>query len=132
MQKVERKQQFDPEIVTKLSEMLDDHNCLVKKFRMVRNRFEAQPDSTFRLRLFGNRKTDGREYNMPTASEVAGLIVGDLTAANVERDIIVEHRSNGLQRITNMDPSFMSMTYPLIHPYGEDGYRIDIPLTRTG
>uniref|UniRef100_A0A803PIA8 ATP-dependent DNA helicase n=1 Tax=Cannabis sativa TaxID=3483 RepID=A0A803PIA8_CANSA len=71
--------------------------------------------------------TDGRQYNMPTVSEVAGLIVGDFTEANYERDVIVEHRTNGLQRITDLHPSFMSMTYPLIHPYGEDGYRLHIP-----
>ncbi|KAH0644169.1 hypothetical protein KY284_032053 [Solanum tuberosum] len=72
--------------------------------------------------------TDGRQYNIPTTSEVAGLIVGDLTEENFQRDIIVEHRKNGLQRITDLHPSFMSMTYPLIHPYGEDGYRLGINL----
>ncbi|KAH0713702.1 hypothetical protein KY289_009661 [Solanum tuberosum] len=53
---------------------------------------------------------------------------GDLTNANFQRDVIVEHPKNGLQRITDLHPSFMSMNYPLIHPYGEDGYRHGIPL----
>ena len=108
--------------------MLDQHNSLVKSFRMARDRFKEQPGSTFRLRLLSRRTTDGRQYNMPTVSEVAGLIIGDFSEANYQRDVIVEHRTNGLQRITDLHPSFMSMTYPLIHPYGEDGYRIDIPL----
>ncbi|KAH0781487.1 hypothetical protein KY290_001085 [Solanum tuberosum] len=62
------------------------------------------------------------------ASEVAGLIIGDITDANFQRDVIVEQRKKGLQRITILHPSFMSMTYPLIHPYGEDGYRLGILL----
>ena len=52
--------------------------------------------------------------------------MGDLTEENFKRDIIVELRKNGLQRISNLHPSFMFMTYPLIHPYGEDGYNVGI------
>ena len=108
--------------------MLDEHNILVKSFRMARDRYREQPESVFRLRLLSERTNDGRQYNLPTASEVAGLIIGDLTDANFQRDVIVEHRKKGLQRITDLHPSFMSMTYPLIHPYGEDGYRLGIQL----
>ncbi|XP_060192363.1 uncharacterized protein LOC132621904 [Lycium barbarum] len=121
-------EEIDPKIVEALSEMLDNHNILVKSFRMARDRYREHPESVFRLRLISNRTRDGRQYNMPTTSEVAGLIVGDVTEENFQRDIIVEHRKNGLQRITDLHPSFMSMTYPLIHPYGEDGYRPGIQL----
>ncbi|XP_062075050.1 uncharacterized protein LOC133779064 [Humulus lupulus] len=123
-----RKIEIEHEIVHELSQMLDQHNNLVKSFRMARDRFKAQLESTFRLRLLSSRTTDGRQFNMPTSSEVAGLIVGDFSEANFERDVIVEHRTKGIKRITDLHPSFMSMTYPLVHPYGEDGYRLGIPL----
>ncbi|XP_062113106.1 uncharacterized protein LOC133824253 [Humulus lupulus] len=123
-----RKIEIEHETVHELSQMLDQHNSLVKSFRMARDKFKAQPEPTFSLRLLSSRTTNGRQYNMPTSSEVAGLIVGDFSEANFERDVIVEHRTKGIQRITDLHPSFMSMTYPLIHPYGEDGYRLDIPL----
>ncbi|XP_015057654.1 uncharacterized protein LOC107003921 [Solanum pennellii] len=116
------------DIVQGICEMLNEHNVLVKSFRMARDRYREQPQTEFRLRLLSERINDGRQYNIPTASEVAGLIIGDLTDANFQRDVIVEHRKNGLQRITDLHPSFMSMTYPLIHPYGEDGYRLGIQL----
>ena len=115
---------IDPEIVQGLSVMLEEHNILVKTFLMARDRYKEHPEREFRLRLLSNRSMDGRQYNLPTTSEVAGLIVCDLTEENFQRDIIVEHRKNGLQRISDLHPSFMSMTYPLIHPYGEDGYRV--------
>uniref|UniRef100_A0A3Q7EEM9 Uncharacterized protein n=1 Tax=Solanum lycopersicum TaxID=4081 RepID=A0A3Q7EEM9_SOLLC len=41
---------------------------------------------------------------------------------------LLSNRKNGLQRISDLHSSFMSMTYPLIHPYGEDGYRVGINL----
>ena len=40
----------------------------------------------------------------------------------------MEHHKNGLQKITDLHSSFMSMTYPLIHPYDEDGHRLGIHL----
>uniref|UniRef100_A0A3Q7IID8 Helitron helicase-like domain-containing protein n=1 Tax=Solanum lycopersicum TaxID=4081 RepID=A0A3Q7IID8_SOLLC len=116
------------DIVQGICEMLDEHNVLVKSFRMSRDRYREQPQTEFRLRLLSEKISDGRQYNIPTASEVAGLIIGDLTDANFQRDVIVEHRKNGLQRITDLHPSFMSMTFPLIHPYGEDEYRLGIQL----
>lgn len=66
-------------------------------------------------------------YNLPTTSKVAAFIVGDLNDTNATRDVIVEHKSNGLQRITEVRPSFMAMQYqPLLFPYGEDGFQLGI------
>ena len=73
---------IDPEIVQGLSVMLEEHNILVKTFRIARDRYKEHPEHEFRLRLLSNRTTDGRQYNLPTTSEVAGLIVGDLTEEN--------------------------------------------------
>ena len=84
---------------------------------MARDRYLEQPESVFRLHLLTEKSNDGRQYNKPTTSEVAGLIIGELTDANFQRDVIVEHRKNGLQIITDLHPSFMAMNYPLIHPY---------------
>ncbi|KAK9176667.1 hypothetical protein WN944_028686 [Citrus x changshan-huyou] len=76
------KTKIDHEILHELSKMLDQHNNLVKSFRMARDIYKTQPESTFRLRLLNSRTRDGRRYNMPTISEVAGLIVGDFSEAN--------------------------------------------------
>uniref|UniRef100_A0A1S3ZD48 Helitron helicase-like domain-containing protein n=1 Tax=Nicotiana tabacum TaxID=4097 RepID=A0A1S3ZD48_TOBAC len=91
------------EIVNDLKQMLDGNNVLAKTFRMVRDRFQEDRSSNVRLRLIGKKSTDERRYNLPTVSEVAALVVGDFKL------------SRWLQ-------------YPLLFPYGEDGYREDIPL----
>ncbi|KVI04654.1 hypothetical protein Ccrd_017025 [Cynara cardunculus var. scolymus] len=119
---------LDLQITQDLSTMLEEHNMLVHSFRMARDIYMCEPNIVFRLRIINSRTTDGRQYNLPSANEVAGLIVGELSEKNFECDVIVEHRTTELQRITDLHPSFMSMTYPLIHPYGEDGFKQNILL----
>ncbi|XP_057756276.1 uncharacterized protein LOC130975502 [Arachis stenosperma] len=80
-------------IVNELKQMMDLHNPLAKR------------------------------YNIPTASEVAILIVGDIDESSLQRDIILETTSNRLKRIDVLHPSYRSLQYPLIFPYGEDGFR---------
>lgn len=112
--------------------MLDEHNNLVKSFRKARNMFEEQPQTTFRLRFPVNRTRDGRQYNIPTESEVGILVVGDLTEKKFERDVVVRHRRTGIKHIDELHQIYMSMVYPLIHPFGEDGYRLGIVLVDKG
>ena len=71
--------------------------------------------------------------------DIAGLVIGDYGVYDKNRDIIVEYKSGYLKRISVLHPSLMAMQYPILFPYGEDDYRIDIeyvnlnnsmPLTR--
>ncbi|KAL7145491.1 hypothetical protein ABFS83_07G088000 [Erythranthe nasuta] len=87
----------------------------------IQNRIDA-------VRLVKSRNTDGMTYNLPYASEIAGLIVGDFDTQEGVRDIVVETRSNKLQRISELHPLYLPLQYPLLFPYGEDGYRDDISL----
>lgn len=57
---------------------------------MVRDRYKADELDNVRLRLLCNRESDGRTYNLPTASEVAALIVGDIQESLDKRDIVIE------------------------------------------
>ncbi|XP_074377792.1 uncharacterized protein LOC141719320 [Apium graveolens] len=120
----ERGPAIDESIVQGLKQILDEHSNLVRSYRKARDMFEEQPQTTFHLWLPEARTRDGRQYNIPTKSEVGGLIVGELSEKKFERDVIVCHRTKGITHIDELHPSYMSMEYPLIHPYGEDGYRL--------
>ncbi|CAN1842066.1 hypothetical protein LINPERHAP1_LOCUS36728 [Linum perenne] len=85
--------------------MLDDYNILVKTFRYARERLMEDNVHQLKIKLFAQRRTDGREYDLPTGDELAALI-----------------------RISVYHPSLMSLQYPLLFPYGEDGWRSDIEL----
>ncbi|XP_020082238.1 uncharacterized protein LOC109705866, partial [Ananas comosus] len=123
---VDELQNIDRNIVHSLIEMFDSENEIVKAFRMARDRFRKSDCLPIRLRLIGSRMENTSQYNPPSCSEIAGLIVGDIGSADRHRDIVVEHKTQGLKRISDLHPSFMAMQYPILFPYDEDGFRIDI------
>jgi hypothetical protein len=65
------------------------------------------------------------------ASEVVGLVVDDIGQSDVGRDIIIEDRMSQLQQINEQHCKFMSMQYPLLFPYGEDGFHDNIVYHQT-
>jgi len=115
-------------IVEELRQILDDCNPYVKTYRTVRDKMKENNSPTIRLRLLGKRNRDGRRYNLPTASEVAALIVGDFENSDFDRDIVVEEQSGLLQRISIFDPTYFPLQYPMLFPKGEDGFRNDIEI----
>ncbi|KAL4276287.1 hypothetical protein AHAS_Ahas20G0192100 [Arachis hypogaea] len=116
----------DREIVAILRNMLDKYNSLAKSFYYTRDRYQQKNCTNIKLKLISKRTTDGRTYNLPSASEVAALIVGDVEQLSKDRDIIIESQSRNLQRIDIFHPSYLALQYPLLFLYGEDGFRLGI------
>ena len=79
------------------------------------------------IRILDTRVSDGRQYNRPTTNEVAALLVARGTNEGSRRDIILHTIGGQLQRISKTHPAYMALQYPLLFPYGEDGWRINIP-----
>ncbi|XP_058747146.1 uncharacterized protein LOC131620147 [Vicia villosa] len=117
--------EIDENIVHNLKIMLDEFNIHAKVFRMARVVLDDNALLDLKLRVICDRPEDGRVYNRPTVSEVAALIVGDIDSA-CNRDIIIQARNGGLQRIDEFHPAYLAYQYPLIFAYGEDGYRKNI------
>lgn len=107
--------------------MIDEYNPLSKSFRKVRDMVEAGNAPSLALRLFRKRANDSRMHNIPTADEVAGLIVGDFEDSDIGRDVIVHDTSLGFTRIHETHVLFLPLQYPLIFPLGENGWEPDIP-----
>jgi len=101
--------------------MLDLNNVHAKTFRMARDTFKDGPVQDVKLKLIADRKTDGRIYNKPTVSEVVALILGDIDSAS-HRDIILQGKTGHLQLINEFHADYLGLQYPLLFPYGEDGY----------
>lgn len=79
------------------------------------------------MRLIGKRSKDARMYNLPSISEVAVIIIGNLDNSCGERDILVDSKSGKLQCINDLNSTYLQLQYPLLFPYGEDGYIEEIP-----
>ncbi|CAN6562094.1 unnamed protein product [Malus baccata var. baccata] len=120
-------EKLDHHVVDGLIKMLDECNEVVKLFRLARDMIDEGSTSHLRLRLYGAQANHDAQYNLPACDEIGGLIVGDIGEFHTERDIIVEHRTHGLQRITKLHPKYMALQYPLLFPYGEDGYKKGLP-----
>ncbi|KAI5390377.1 hypothetical protein KIW84_075626 [Lathyrus oleraceus] len=105
--------------------MLYQNNIHAKAFRMARDMLKNHNVKDLKLGLIFDRQTDGRVYNKPTIFEVVALIVGDIITST-KRDIIIQERGGNLQRIDEFRPSYLTFQYPLLFPYGEDGYKANI------
>ncbi|CAN6985847.1 unnamed protein product, partial [Brassica oleracea var. botrytis] len=117
---------LDETTLTRLIEMIDVNNCIAKFFRRAHDYYESN-GKEFTIRLLPD-KGKGKEYDLLSTSEVAGLIVGDMSSTIGERDIVVQLQSDTLQQIRDDHPLYMSLQYPLLFPYGEYGFHPDIPL----
>lgn len=122
--------ELNEKIVKDLITTVDTFNCLAKVFRKARDRYEAGDCPEFSIKLIGQKKK-GKQYDMPTTDEIAGLIVGDFSKNIGERDVIVHHKSSGLQQISDLHPLFMTLQYPLLFPYGEIGFHEGIPVVES-
>jgi hypothetical protein len=109
-------------LVEDLLKVMDEHNVLVKSFRMVRDFCNVNQNVPVKLRLFRNRNFDPNTYNVPTVSEVAALIVGDFDSTEDGRDIVVRKYGGKLQRIHETHAKYIPLQYPLLFPHGEDQY----------
>ncbi|KAH7542700.1 hypothetical protein FEM48_Zijuj02G0102000 [Ziziphus jujuba var. spinosa] len=78
------------EVVHNLKMMLDQHNVLVKLFRMVKDTIRQHDSSNLKLRLIGRREGNERMYNLPTVSKIVTFVVGDFETSPTNRVIIVE------------------------------------------
>ncbi|XP_074358786.1 uncharacterized protein LOC141698074 [Apium graveolens] len=112
----------DPDIVEELLSMLDKNNELVKAFRMARNRFENEDLDEFNLVLISSQSSSGRPNHITPSDEVGASIVSDDTDTGGFRDTVVNFKQEGLKRIYKTYPHFMQLQYPLLFPWGTEGY----------
>jgi hypothetical protein len=61
------------------------------------------------------------------ADEVVALMVGDGSEAIDRRDVIIVKQASSFQRISELHVGYMALHYPLLFPYGEDGWHSNIP-----
>nr|GEY95588.1 hypothetical protein [Tanacetum cinerariifolium] len=116
----------DEHIVGNLIQILDQYSSVSKAFRVARDWCNTYNLANFHLRLHSERKTT-RQYNASTVSEVAALIVNDFGDGFPTRDVIVNQKDTRPKCVLELHPSYMALQYPLLFPYGEDGFHKKIP-----
>nr|GEY46292.1 DNA helicase [Tanacetum cinerariifolium] len=107
------------DIVEGLINLLDSHNALVQLFRTAREKIEENHVPNFKVRLYN--VVGVKEYELHTGDMLGAIVYepGPETAMNY--DMILETRSGYPQRVSKLHPSYMSLQFPLLFIYGEDG-----------
>ncbi|GJU93602.1 ribonuclease H-like domain-containing protein, partial [Tanacetum coccineum] len=79
------------------------------------------------IQMLDQYSSVAKEFRMPIVAEVAALITNDFGDGIPSRDIIVNKQDYGPERISELHPVYMVLQYPLLFPYGEDGFQEKIP-----
>ena len=123
---------LNPIIMTELQAMLHQthpYTLLYKQAFLIMREIQPNAQQDVSVRLRAERHQDLRRYNLPNANEeVAAIIPGDGSEERSNhRDIVLHLSGGGLRRISQLHPSYSSLHYVLLFPYGEDGWHNDIP-----
>lgn len=126
---VQQRQQYNPDtnqrIVAELQVMMHANNELVRAFKQAKDDAQFGSDD-HQIVIHADKTPAGQHqgrYNAPTTNDVAVLMVGDPVAP---RDIIVRRRDYSINRISETHRSYDALQYPIIFPYGDDGYHFEI------
>ena len=123
--------QLNPDIVAKLTDMLHDHNHYIKTFRTAADIPRDKDTPALSVVIHEDKKPTNehaRRFNTPVADEVAILMPNEPTAP---RDIVIHQQDGILKHISELHHAYDPLQYPLLFPYGTDGYNIYIT-TRQG
>jgi hypothetical protein len=120
---------LDLTTLDRLLTMMYNINPYVEVFKMARDMMATEgAPMDLKLRLIAFRTKDARQYNVPTADEVAALMVGDGSEAVDRRDVVLAQQASPFQRISELHVKYMALHYPLLFPYGENGWHPNIQL----
>ena len=123
-------QNLDVTILQNLQDMLNAVNPYVQAFRQARDIIQASETSDISMVIHGDRTKNLHRYGAPMSSDVAVLMIGD--GCDIEpsnRDILLSRQSErGLQKISELHPSYDPLHYVLLFLRGDDGWHANIPL----
>jgi hypothetical protein len=134
----------DADLMQLLGELMTDINPFAEAYKMlheVEKEMISQSEKTgiqqtnISMAIKQDRTIDPRRYNAPKANEVAIVFSNTDGEPPLERDLIIHLRGNPtnpaepkVKRISVLDPNLEPMVYPLLFPYGEQGWSPDISL----
>ena len=121
-----------PNLLTQLQAMVMQHNPLAQLFKHAASLDDPRSRS-LQVTMTANDVPDGRRYNLPTTSDIGGIIPDNTaTTRSPFRDIVLRLRGGGLRSINELHALYDAYAYPLLFPFGEEGWHPDLKHRRTG
>ncbi|XP_029151589.1 uncharacterized protein [Arachis hypogaea] len=114
--------QLHETLVFKLQQLLHRYNPFLHVFRQLAQRSDVHECSL----VIRERPANQPQYSLPTASQVATIIVGDDVETMIRgRDIKVQTHAGSLRRIQEFVGYYDPLQYPLLFPFGTHGWDIN-------
>ena len=137
-----RQQLQDAEIFRRLANILNAApNSYLTSYLSIQEQIDAGniPQEVF-IQIHAEKKPEeshSRRYNLPTTNELGILIPNEAAAAQDSRSVVCKFRAadrpepRHLQHFTDDHRSYDPLVYPLLFPYGTDGFHRDILIEGT-
>ncbi len=112
---------LNSEILNELQLMLSQINLFVNIYMTAGNMYKETNATNIKLYIHNTHDKDIRQYNQPTASEVAVIILDDEEIPK-EKDIVIYRKEENLKHMSELHGIYDSLQYPLLFSYREYGW----------
>ncbi|XP_057248190.1 uncharacterized protein LOC104903059 [Beta vulgaris subsp. vulgaris] len=110
------------DIIDRIKNILNEHNPFIRTLRHLANRDDIQ-ECKFVIK---EQPPNQHNYSMPSASQVAVVVVGGDDIANLKkRDVMVESFTARLVSIKETAGYYDPLQYPRLFPYGSYGWDLN-------
>jgi hypothetical protein len=118
-------------ILARIQTILHEINPNVQVFQQLKDLLKTLPAINYNIKLIDNYARD-KTYNPPTTNEVACLIINDENNHSTNKRDIVIHNKNQVdpntnqekfQRINELHAAYDPLVYPILFPFGSQGYQ---------
>ncbi|KAI5399296.1 hypothetical protein KIW84_064602 [Lathyrus oleraceus] len=114
--------QLHQNVVHKLQKMLHQFNPFVIRFKQL----SILPNISECSLILKERPRNHHQYNLPTAEQVAAIIVGcDADSLDYGRDINVIRCDGNLKKVQETKGYYDPLQYPVLFPFGTHGWDIN-------
>ncbi|PWA52273.1 hypothetical protein CTI12_AA448170 [Artemisia annua] len=87
---------------------------------------ERYPPYITHIRLFG--VVGANQYELPTADGIGAIVYEGGPETITDYDVVIERHSGEPESVNKLHPAYMSLQFPLLFIYGEEGYHLKLRL----
>lgn len=107
---------------------LTTHNEYVRTFKTTKEIETIMNVDSYSVRLHSD--VPDHRYGLPTPISLGCIVTGDETNCSTY-DIIVYLKLGKPHQVNKLHPAYMSLQYPLLFPFGEDGWSMRSKIENT-
>ncbi|PWA99913.1 hypothetical protein CTI12_AA000430 [Artemisia annua] len=96
---------------------------VVTAARTAREKMSEVDIPQFKIQLFG--VVGSRQHELPSGDSIGAIVFQEQPDVVTDFDVIIEQQNHQPKRVNKLHASYMSLQFPLIFIYGEEGYHLN-------